>query len=291
MNILAIDQEDGGVVATSDGVTTFPWEYVLPDNGAWLIVGDLNTWAVHNIKSRSQYVWESKEQLEAFCAAVTAAGGVCRSVHPKHARTIRQSIGLDKAEDVLALWRYAEEMIRRTGRFDTGTNPLSVGVVSNQAARDVRDTVVHDFLTLQEAEYGGEFMRTATEIAFLALAPEERVLFNLCKTKPSTTSSPNRIAALAVCTHDPETGELRKHNGAPYGKNFIIRHVIGLSGAHRGTGPTAAGNPMRAVLRKLGRDWGDKIDKEERSAKDRCSGKIIQALQAHGDIVPIVTGS
>jgi hypothetical protein len=67
------------------------------------------------------------------------------------------------------------------------------------------------------------------------------------------------------------------------GTNFIIRHVIGLNGMMTGTGSRSPGNPMRAVLRSLGRG----NDPKERAERDRLVPVLIRAFRKHGPVRPV----
>jgi hypothetical protein len=148
--------------------------------------------------------------------------------------------------------------------------------------------VSNDFLILQNSGgYESPWMEDVLQIAFNALAKDDRILFRMKKTK-ATVTSPRALAAVAIAVYDPD-GKLREYNGKPWGTGFIVRRVLGLNGVMRGTGSLAPGNPMRAALRYTGRRWGDKVNREERSHADRLTRDLIRAFRAHGPIRPVIT--
>lgn len=295
VNVVALDQENHALVAVINGAGPVPFDPVaglaaLPAGGG-LVIADGNAWSVRNPLSASQYCWPTAAAREQFLAGLAARGYTAIHVANKLANTLYLREGLPQADAVLALSRYAHTQIARHGRFDSG-HPVrdSRGDISFGQ----REQVTVAFLRLQNTGgYATAFTQEVITIAwhaFHALADSDparsralKKIFGLAQRTPALSSngSPNKVTAVACCTHDPDTGTLRTHAGAPWGREFITRRIIGLSGAMRGTGALAPGNPMRAVLRALGRRHGEKINAGERSLTDAGVRILIRALQEH----------
>jgi hypothetical protein len=250
----------------------------LPEGGG-IVVADGNTWSVRNDLSVSQYCWPDEESRATFLAALDERGYKAISVSNKLTESLYRSAGMTQPLAVVALYHYAARLVEANGSFDSGH---AVRPSRGDNSFGQRRTVVEDFLRLQNTNgYDSPFADDVVKIAWAALTPELRPLFRL--NKRSAICKPadrNRLMAVAVCTHDPRTGVRRTHQGRAWGMGFITRHIIGLNGVMRGTGERAPGNPMRAVLRILGRRHSDKINAAERSDMDRSIRIIIRALQA-----------
>jgi hypothetical protein len=322
-HIIAVDQEGKELVCVidDDGTASFD-PYGIPDGGG-LIVADANAFGVKNERSKSQFGWESEEDLLSWVDWAEERGYTVRKI-PNHLaydlhrpydlkewsyrlvkagwkvqQEKRPSGGKEwvatKAGDpesprtwklysgnaIWALYDYAVDTVQRTGRFDTGTRP---GPSRGDNSFGQRAVVSDDFLRLQNNEgYVSPFAEEVVQIAFDALDREDRPRFNLCLNKRALSSNGSfrLLAAVAVCTHDPYTGEIRRDpSGKPWGLVFITKRIIGLNGQMRGMGDKAPGNPMRAALRRANRYW-DKNDPEERSRMDRLVRVLIRAFQEH----------
>ena len=316
MNVIALDQEDKTLVGTIDGETffqadkqNFDW---LPDGGGH-VVADGNAFGVRNELSASQFCFENEADREAFVQYLESRGYVVRSIANHLAYPIRLRYGYEPKDAALALWKYAKEQLSHGGRFDTGHRPrTSQGDISF----GVRALVERDFLRLQNSGgYNSPFIADVVEIAFGSLSKEDRSFFDLNKTWPKNTpqdwtplellGSARRISAVAACVYNLD-GTLRLGPDGPLGTNFIVRNVIGLNGAMKGTGDKAAGNPMRAALRCIGarsispvngvipelKTNGKKVRKQdlvnpaERTHMDKLVRTMIKAFRAHGPIRP-----
>jgi len=282
-----MDQERKGLDVIVNGAdpiyVTDPHSLILPSGGG-VIVADGNVWGLPNGLSVSQFVWTDKEDRNDFIESAVAQGYACRSVNTKYAEGLYKIRKMEPEDAVIALYDKVKASYDEKGRYD-----------SAKAVRDSRgdisfgqqQIVVGDFLRIQNLDnYDSDFMRNGIQIAWDALDKPGREMFGMTKTLPKmgANKTPNRIAAVLACTHDPATGERREFNGLPWGKQFIIRRVIGLSGMMRGTGPTAPGNPMRAVLRILGRRSTNSINVEERKQMDKYVAQLIDAFQQHPTI-------
>lgn len=283
-NIITLDQEKHGLAVVINGEETIdvtnPFDIVLPDGGG-VVVADGNVWGVVNEKSVSQFVWDCLDTRQKFLDAAANQGYHCIAVSNKYAANQYYKRGYAQADAVRALYEEVAEQVDRHDRFDSG-KPVreSRGDVSNGE----RATVALDFLRLQNAGgYESEFVQRAIEIAWNNLDTEGKKLFNL-KIRSPKSDSPNRLCAVLVCTHDPETRERRIYNGKPWGKRFIIRNILCLNGTMMGTGALSPGTPMRAVLRILGRRHGDKVNEQERTALDRQVKKLVGIFQQHAEI-------
>lgn len=320
VNLIALDQERGGIVAVINGVAHWdpdtteisvddlslphlfdPVRHLnqLPVGGG-IVVADGNTWSVRNELSVSQYCWADEVSRADFIEALAERGYRAINVANKLTESLYRRNGLPQALAVVALYRYAHAQVSSSrGRpsagqaaspsalpcgceehwsFDSGypVRP-SHGDISFGMRRDVTQS----FLRLQNNDgYQSAFAADVVDIAWTALDREGRQCFNLKLTKP-TCDSRNRLMAVAACTHDPDTGQMRTYQGKPWGVGFITRHIIGLNGTMRGTGLRSPGNPMRAVLRVLGRRHGAKVNRDERAALDRATRTLIRALQQH----------
>ena len=310
VHIVTLDQEQKALVAVINGSAPAVFDPAadidrLPQGGGY-VVADGNAWAVRNELSQSQYCWPTQDALDAFLNELSDRGYRAVTVANKLANTVYQRSEYDQADAVRALYDYvhAQTSVGK-GRDlpgdpdDQGQQVLGCGSCTRHYAFDSghpvrpargdksfgqRDIVSAHFLRVQNTDgYTSAFAQEIIDAAWHALDRDGRKLFNLAIRTP-TCSSPNRLMAVASCTHDPFTGQLRTHNGQPWGVGFITRHVIGLSGAMRGTGEGAPGNPMRAVLRVLGRRHGDKVNREERAQMDRYVRVLIRAFQERGDI-------
>lgn len=296
-NVIALDQEKRGIVAVVNGAAQVAFDpdrdlARLPAGGGW-VVADINTWAVRNDYSQSQYCWADGASLDAAVAALAEAGYKAWVVDNKLTNDLYRRAGLPATHAATALYGYARAQIDRLGRLDTG-HPVRVGrhdVIIDRSFGQ-RERVVRDFLRLQNFdEYANDFMDDAVAIVAGALEPDDRPLLNLNKRGATTgAKSRNRVAAVAACTHDPATGlRRRRDDGELWGTTFITRRVLGLHGVARGTGLGGAGTPMRAVLRLRG-NRNDipnakgnitRIDRDERRRADRAVLVAIRALQAH----------
>jgi len=321
LNIVALDQEQGGIMAVINGRREWSTPDATPDGTDWradermpqlfdpvadlswlpagggFVVGDGNLWAVRNELSVSQYCWPDHATRERFIDELEKRGYKAFQISNKLAESLYRKEGVAQALAVVALYHYTEELVGRTGSFDSG---YTVRASRGDNSFGQRRQVVEDFLRLQNMKgYESGFADDVVQIAFDALSRDQRPLFGLGKTKASCKSR-NRLMAVAVCTHDPVTGLLRTHEGQPWGMGFITRHILGLNGVMRGTGERSPGNPMRAVLRILGRRHGDKVDAAERAALDKAVRDVIRALRAHpqlrtsssagGSTTPLSTG-
>jgi hypothetical protein len=307
-HIVTLDQEQRGLVAVVDGGPTRPFTPAvdlgdLPDGGG-LVVADRNTWAVRNPRSQSQYCWGSQRELDDFLLELAVRGYRAVSVANKHANTLYVRFGLPQTDAVTALALHVHASIAepappgsdptfacgcaRHRSFDGGSTvtPGSSGTIDRSFGQ--RAVVANDFLVLQNRAGGYDcpFVDGAVNVVWAGLSGDQRDLLGLKKTRPEAKLSRNKVAALAVCTHDPRTGKRRTHNGGPWGVGFICDRVIGLNGTMRGTGPRAPGNPMRAVLRNLGRGRHP----ERLNAVDTAARAAIRALRA-SDLPPVDTSA
>lgn len=312
-NIVTLDQEGRGLVAVVNGgpVRDFHPDDVddLPAGGGY-VVADANVWQVRNDRSQSQYCFADVDTRDRFIAELEARGYRARLVSNKHAQTLYVRRQMAQADAVVALYDEVHRQVRAVDGAPIvvpGEPLLGCGTCTSHTTFDggrrVRDRgdhidrsfgqrarVVDDFLLLQNAGgYDSAFLDAAVEAVWSHLDRDQRALLNMKKRVARChPKDRNRLASIVVCTHDPITGELRRHDGAPWGRAFITRRVIGLNGTMRGTGPRTPGNPMRAVLRILGRrSWtakANKIDRAERAALDACVRAAIRALQAHGTL-------
>lgn len=323
-HIVTLDQEDKDLVIVIDGA---PTTYFDPANdlrllpaGGGLVIADGNVWAVRNPLSQSQYCWSSTTDRDLFLTELERRGYRAISVSNKLAESLYRRTGEAKADAVRALYSYAHTQVStpkgahqqqhhdhlnaaagQTGTalpcgcqrhygFDSGRPVGTDRDGRGDRSRGQRARVVRDFLRLQNDDgYDSDFTADVIAVAWEALDRQGRELFNLAKTRPQlgANKSPNRLLAVAVCTHDPYTGALRTHEGRPWGRSFIVRSILGLNGLMRGTGPAAPGNPMRAVLRVLGRRTKDNVNRDERAAMDRSVNQIIRALQTAGPLRPV----
>lgn len=296
-HVIALDQENRGLVAVIDGAIPVPFDPhsslgALPVGGGY-VVADQNAWAVRNPRSQSQYCWDTQADLDQFLDELAVRGYRAMAVANKTANNLYVRARLEQADAVIAL---ADHVHRKIGSpaagpgniawcgciahrtFDGGSRVLPGKVATIDRSFGQRTLVVDDFLVLQNRPggYTSAFMDAALAIAWGALDREGRDLLGMLKTRCEAKSL-NRVAAIAVCTHSPWTGGLRTHGGAPWGVGFICDRVIGLNGAMQGTGAGAAGNPMRAVLRSLGKGKSP----EKLGPTDRAVRTVIRALQAH----------
>lgn len=282
-NIVAIDQEIRGLAVVINGERTqiANFEDLALPFGGGVIVADSNVWAVGNGLSQSQYCFVSEDERDKWISFFAGLNYDSISVSTKYAKVQYMKRGTSQADAVDALYLAVKEQVDDVGRFDSGK---PVRETRGDTSYGQRDIVVKDFLRMQNSGgYDSEFLDKAVKIAWDALDKEGKKLFNLKITKPEA-SSPNRISAVLVCTHDPATGLRREHDGKPWGSKFIVRRILCLNGMMQGTGTLSPGSPMRAVLRILGRRWGDKINAEERSALDRQVKILIRAFQQHEKI-------
>ena len=313
-NIVALDQERGGMVAVINGNRHWragpDHDPALPDlfdpvadlgalpAGGGIVVADGNTWSVRNELSVSQYCWSDARDREAFMDALAARGYAAITVANKLTQSLYQRAGLPQALAVQALADYVHIQVSESrGRPTPPTQaapgpcgcsahwPFDSGYPVRPSRGDIssgeRQAVVTDFLRMQNSGgYESAFADDVVRIAFESLRRSERDLFQIQVTKPACHSR-NRLMAVAVCTHDPATGERRMYGDRPWGSGFIVRRVIGLNGTMRGTGTRSPGNPMRAVLRILGRRAGAKVNRDERAGMDRAVRSLIHALQEH----------
>lgn len=321
-NLVALDQEDLVLVAVINAERHWdpgapasddhpadvfdPWRHLeqLPDGGG-LVVGDANVWGVRNGLSVSQYCWPSDAERARFVAALAERGYRAVVIANKLAQTLYQRAGIPQSQAVVALADYLHAQVAGEGpgelwcgcathrEFHSGH---AVRAPRGDRSFGQRDVVVRDFLRLQNQwGYDTAFAEDVVAIADAVLARDDRSLrplrgqLMLKKTRPECdVAKRNRLMAVAVCTHDPQTGARREHAGRPWGVDFITRRVIGLSGATRGTGANAAGNPMRAVLRSLGRRPGTPgrgaVDRAARADLDRAVRLLVTALLQHPDL-------
>lgn len=302
-NIVTLDQEKRGLVAVLDGADAVPFDTTLDLDllpvGGGLVIADANVWSVNTGKSQSQYCWPTSESRETFLAALAERGYTAVLVPNVLANRLYLAYGFKQADAVSALYAYAHDQVRRPvrdgepqascgcthhGTFDSG-HPVRESAGDNSYG--VRAEATDAFLFLQNSGgYESPFAEAVTRLAWENLDRAGRDLFSI-QVRTPTCKAPARLMAVAACTHDPLTGQLRTHQGRPLGKQFITRRVIGLNGMMRGTGEGAPGNPMRAVLRIRGiRSVGRKhaVDKEARAELDRYVGQLITLLQRHGDL-------
>ena len=284
-NIIAVDQELHGLAVVKNGkrtqIDSFD-DLKLPKGGG-VIVADGNAWSIFNGKSKSQYAFDTAEDREKFLADAADQGYKSISVSNKYARLQYLKTGHSQPDAVEALYAEVKSQIKTIGRFDSG-KPVREN--RGDVSYGMRDMVSQDFLLLQNSGgYESDFMKSAVEIAWNALDKRGKQLFNL-KIRTPETSSPNRLAAVLVCTHNPETGERREHNGKPWGMGFITRRILCLNGTMQGTGSLSPGSPMRAVLRILGRRHSGNglINRDERAEMDRYVKTLIREFQKHETI-------
>lgn len=313
-NIVTLDQEGKGLVAVVNGGAPVVFDPTagaagLPSGGGY-VVADANVWAVRNERSQAQFCWATDAELAWFVESVRAAGYQERVVSNTLAKSAIIRYGYSQAEAVCALWQLVHDQVCAAGvrdegavagvfgcgrkcvhgRYDGGHRVRLGRSEPVDRSFGERDRVVDSFLMVQNTPgaYESGFVAAAAQIAFDALDRHDRPLLNLNKTKVGTQSR-NRVVALAVCTHDPLTGERRMFEGRPWGSGFIFGRVIGLNGVMCGTGLRTAGNPMRAVLRGLGRRrTADAVDREARAAIDRAARLVVRALQEHATLPPIL---
>lgn len=283
MNIIALDQEIKGIAAIVNGeriqIGTVK-DLQLPPGGG-VIVADTNVWAVSNGLSQSQYCFDDLNDRQKYLDSFADDGYKSISISTKYARGLYLKRGYTQEDAVQALYDEVEDQIDRNGRFDSGR---PVRETRGDISFGMRDMVTLDFLRIQNSGgYDSDFLNNAVEIAWNSLDKEGKQLFNL-KIRTPETNSPNRLAAVLVCTHNPEDGLRREYNGKPWGKRFITRRILCLNGMMQGTGNLSPGSPMRAVLRILGRRWGDKINKEERARLDWYVKQLIDVFQKHEKI-------
>jgi len=285
MNVVAIDQENKTLVMMvneRDHVEPFDVGKLPPGGG--IVVGDGNCWKPSNGKSKSQFMTQA--ELDDLTAKLRANDYQPITVANKLASTVQQQSIYGQDDAVIALNEYAVAQVARNGSFDSGHE---VRASRGDLSHGERDKVTGDFLTIQNSGgYESPGMEDIVNIAWVTLDPEDYSMFNLQVRNPICTS-PNKLAAIAVAVYDPWTGQLREYNGKPWGTGFIVRRVIGLNGVMRGTGKEAPGNPMRAVLRKLGRAHGDKIDRNARAHLDYLVRDMILAFRSYGPIRPVST--
>jgi hypothetical protein len=293
-NIVALDQEQHAIVAVINGAATTMFDPAndldqLPDGGG-VVVADENVWAVRNPLSQSQYCWTDHDTLDEFLNQLTDRGYHAVSVPNRAARNMYVRARYDQADAVRALAEHVHDRVadghtdgplwcgcRAHRRYDGGRPVRSAARNRCDRSYGQRGDVVTDFLHLQnDIGYDNAFLDAAVDIVHAALTPDQRDLLNLLKRKPCAKNR-NRVAVVAVCTHDPWTGQLRTHNGQRWGRSFIRERVLGLNGTMQGVGARTAGNPMRAVLRSLGR--GKKP--ERLNATDRAVHAALVALQQH----------
>jgi hypothetical protein len=297
-NIVALDQENHGLVAVINGSDPRPFDPsvdigLLPVGGG-VVVADANAWAVRNPLSLSQYCWDTADELEMFLRRLRDAGYEAQSIPNPLARRLYVRSGHAQADAVVALAEHVHDRVADQletgslwcGRCDehvsfTGGRPVRRGRTETvDRSFGQRDLVKVDFLTLQnDLRYDTPFVDEAVAVVWEGTTRAQRDLLNLKKTI-CEPKNPNRVAAIAACTHNPWTGELRTHDGVPWGRRFIRRRVIGLNGTMCGTGPGTAGNPMRAVLRSLGRGKTPAVLNDI----DGAVTAAIWALQRHGDL-------
>lgn len=268
-NIVALDQEQGGIVAVVNGSEPFQFHAdelgCLPPGGGW-VVADVNTWAVRQPLSLSQYCWESQAQRDHFVEELSALGYVARGISNQLANRLYRNAGMSACDAVRALARHVHTAVASDSgpgglwcgtcgshqRFDGGRTIRQGPDMTVDRSFGVRAEVSAAFLRIQsDLGYRCAFVDAAVTAVWEGLTPTQRDLMNLRRRTP-TAVHPGRVAAVAVCTHDPSTGRLRIFEGRPWGVRFICRRVIGLNGQMTGTGPSAAGNPMRAMLRAVG---------------------------------------
>jgi hypothetical protein len=326
LNVIAIDQEGHTLVMTVNGSQDkVPFD---PDSlpvGGGIVVGDGNCWKPNNGKSASQFLTE--EELDDILASLAAQGYRAITVATKLARDVQIRSGYAQPDAVIALGEYVVDQVSRNGSFDSG-HPVrpdggdnSFGqrltvtddflYVQNSGGYDspfIEDIIEIAWATL---EHKSQWDKLSKEERRAVLSKKERPgltekerahfkkqlddmktsdaqLFSFKKTMP-VVDSPRRLAAVACAVYDPFSGQLRTHDGKPWGVSFIVRRVIGLCGAMRGTGPKAPGNPMRAALRYVGKRSGDKVNRAERARTDKLVRELIRAFQAHGAVRPADT--
>lgn len=308
-NIVTIDQENHAIHAVVNGAATVVFDPAadldtLPAGGGY-VVADGNTWSVRNERSQSQYCWDTETDLAEFITALGSRGYRAVTVANKLANTLCTTYQVAQADAVRALYFYVHDQVSQpTGRAEpdqlgTASGPLVCGCTSHSsfdsghsvrlgpprgdASFGARAQVTSSFLVLQNTGgYDSPFADAVVAVAWDALDGRGRALFNmLAKSPVCHVANRNRLMAVAVCTHDPATGALRMHGGRRWGLAFITGRVIGLNGTMRGTGDRAPGNPMRAVLRVLGRRSGAKVNRAERAELDRHVGVLIRALGTH----------
>lgn len=287
----AVDQEDGGLVYTTDGLS---YEELIPEKflamlpaGGGIVVGDGNCWGVQNEVSVSQFGWKTKDDRASFLAALAAKDYKAVTIPNKLANTLFQRYSLTQAEAVLALWLFTEKQVTEHESFDSGHEVRPPQYENNDNSYGERVPVVRDFLRVQNAGgYASPFAEDVIHIAFKALGKDDRPLLDFAKTIEKI-GSPRRVMAIAVCVFDPFTGELRTHNGRAWGTGFIVHRIIGLNGMMTGRGVKAPGNPMRAALRVTGKRHGDKVNCEERSHFDKLVRHLIAAFRANRTVRPV----
>ena len=253
-NVVAIDQENKTLVMmVNDREEVEPFDVDNLPEGGGIVVGDGNCWKASNGKSKSQFMTQA--ELDELTATLRAKGYKPITVANKLANTVQQNSVYEPKEAVIALNDYAVELVERNGSFDSGHE---VRASRGDISYGQRAIVTDDFLTVQNSGgYDSPWMEDVLSIAFATLAKSDRPLFRMAKTTSKVTSA-RCLAAIAVAVFDPWTGNVRTYNGNPWGMGFIVRHVLGLNGAMRGTGMLAPGNPMRAALRFTGKRWGAK---------------------------------
>lgn len=316
-NIIALDQEEGGLVAVVNGVR-YPDLFhpasdagttllaVLPAGGG-LIVADTNAWQVRNELSVAQFAWSDYEDLTRFLAGAGERGYACRSIPNRLARTLYLRAQLPTTHAAEALYRYGVTQVQCSpgATFDAG-QPVRITSTGSDNSFGHRAGVVRDFLRQQNLyAYDTPFGDDVVTIARASLSRRELALLNVSISKDGsascTGSKRNRLIAVAVCTHDPETGMRRGYEGRPWSGNFIVRRLLGLNGTTSGVGTRTAGNPMRATLRMRSQraislhdvkdpvtkkatgatELRNKINAAERRESDAAVRALIRALQAH----------
>ena len=283
MNVVAIDQEVRGLAVVTNGKRSQIAgidELQLPKGGG-VVVADSNVWSASNGLSQSQYCFDSLEERQKWLEHFASLGYKSLSVSNKYAKTQYIRRGIPQADAVEALYDEVKSQIEDNGRFDAGK---PVRESRGDVSYGQREKVVHDFLVMQNSGgYESKFLENAVKIAWNALDKRGKQLFNLKITKPEATS-PNRVSAVVVTTHDPATGKRREHDGKPWGVNFITRRILCLNGMMQGVGTLSPGSPMRAVLRILGRRHGEKVNAAERAELDKYVKVLIKAFQEHETI-------
>ena len=310
VNVVAIDQENRGIVAVVNSGPTTPmtpstFAAQLPSGGG-IVVGDANVWSVRTPFSVSQYCWSTQADLDEFVEALAAAGYQAVVVANKFANNLIAKHKVVQAEAVRALCAEVHDQLERSARA-VQTAPAGSGLPCGCAAHGTfdgghvlrpsrgdrsfgqREVVSRSFLRLQNTGgYQSPFAEDIIQLAWEHLDGEGREVFGMLKTRPEC-KVPSKLMAIAVCTHYPGTGELRMRDGQPWGLNFIVRHVIALNGNMSGTGARTAGNPMRAVLRVRGiRAPGRRlpVDKAARARLDLYVRELIRVFQEHGPVRP-----
>lgn len=288
VNVYALDQEGLSLVWTNDGKQQHKLDVdkflANLEPGGGFIVGDGNAWGVRNPRSASQFGWQKPEDLDDFLDYIRSEGYKAITIPNKLANTLQFRYGMEAPDAVFGLFWDVTEQVATTGRYDSGHPVRASRYPGNDNSFGERANVVLDFLKVQNfGGYESPFIEDVIQIAFDALPKNDRELFDLKKTMPKV-NSPRRIAAVACCVYDPKTGQLRTHNGKPWGINFIVRRIIGLNGMMTGKGVRAPGNPMRAALRCVGRRYGEKVNRDERARFDKLVRDLVKAFQAHGPV-------